>query len=130
MPRSLATPLFFVVLQSVAFTVRAQAPDEAAQLFVPEVAPLTTPPPAIKPDITSPRGSTAFCLFELPGEDGKRRWINLGIVQYVEYTRNELRLYYGGGNLGSGHEARLPVPSSDKLEETLDKVRQAAATCR
>ncbi|CAG4885293.1 conserved exported protein of unknown function [Georgfuchsia toluolica] len=81
--------------------------------------------------ITATKGSTAFCLYELPpDEDGKRRWINLGMVQYLEFVRNELRIYYGGGNLGSGHEARLPGAGPGQPEETLEKIRQAAADCR
>jgi hypothetical protein len=76
-------------------------------------------------------GSTAFCLFELPPEqEGKRRWLNLGIVQYVEFSHNQLKIYYGGGNLGSGHEAILPVSSPEQLQETLDRIRAAAAACR
>jgi hypothetical protein len=77
-------------------------------------------------------GSTAFCLYELPGDnsDGKRRWLNLGIVQYVEFSRSELKIYYGGGNLGSGHEVRLPAATPAQLDETLNKIKQAAANCR
>lgn len=79
--------------------------------------------------ITTTKGSAAFCLYELPDEDGKRRWINLGMVQYLEFVRNELRIYYGGGSLGSGHEARLPITGLAQLEETLEKIRQVAANC-
>ena len=81
--------------------------------------------------ITTTKGSGAFCLYELPpDENGKRRWINLGMVQYLEFVRNELRIYYGGGSFGSGHEARLPIAGPAQLEETLEKIRQAAASCR
>jgi hypothetical protein len=83
------------------------------------------------PSIEVKPGSTAFCLYELPSnEDGKRRWVNLGIVQYVEFSRNELKVYYGGGNLGSGHEAKFPISSTAQLEETLNKIKQTAANCR
>lgn len=76
-------------------------------------------------------GSASFCLYELPvGEDGKRRWLNLGIVQYIELNRNELRLYYGGGNFGGGYEVRLPLASPTQAEETLDRLRQAATACK
>lgn len=76
-------------------------------------------------------GSASFCLYELPpNEDGKRRWLNLGIVQYIELNRNELRLYYGGGNFGGGYEVRLPLASPAQAEETLDRLRQAAAACK
>ena len=76
-------------------------------------------------------GSTAFCLYELPSDaEGKRRWVNLGIVQYLEFNRNELKIYYGGGNLGSGHEAKFPISNPAQLDETLNRIRQTAANCR
>lgn len=76
-------------------------------------------------------GSTAFCLYEIPADEtGKRRWINLAIVQYVEATRTELKIAYGGGAFGSGHEARIPVPSIEEALLTLEKLRGAAAACR
>ena len=76
-------------------------------------------------------GSTAFCLYELPADDsGKRRWLNLGIVQYVEFNRNELKIAYGGGNLGSGHEFKIPISSPAQLQDELDKIKRAAASCR
>ncbi|OHC70605.1 MAG: hypothetical protein A3H93_13500 [Rhodocyclales bacterium RIFCSPLOWO2_02_FULL_63_24] len=76
-------------------------------------------------------GSTAFCLYEIPvDETGKRRWVNLGIVQYVEATRTELKLYYGGGSFGSGHEAKIQVASLEEAQVVLEKLRQVAAACR
>lgn len=91
----------------------------------------TPPTPPAAASSSTAAGSTAFCLYELPAdENGRRRWVNLGIVQYVEFGHNELRIYYGGGNLGSGHEARLPITNPAQLQETLDRLRQAAANCR
>lgn len=76
-------------------------------------------------------GSTAFCLYEVPLDDtGKRRWINLGIVQYVEATRTEVKISYGGGAFGSGYDARIAVNSMDEALAVLEKMRQVAATCR
>ncbi|MDP1610619.1 MAG: hypothetical protein Q8M11_06150 [Sulfuritalea sp.] len=76
-------------------------------------------------------GSIAFCLFEVPlDETGKRRWINLGIVQYIDATPTEVRIYYGAGSLGSGHEAKIIVPSMEAALLILDKMRRMAATCR
>jgi hypothetical protein len=76
-------------------------------------------------------GSAAFCLYEIPVDDnGKRRWINLGIVQYVEATRAEVKISYGGGNFGSGHEARIPVASMEEAVAMIEKMRKAAAACR
>ena len=76
-------------------------------------------------------GSTAFCLYEVPiDETGKRRWINLGIVQYVEANSREIKIYYGGGAFGSGHEARIPVNSVEESQQVLEKLRRIAAACR
>lgn len=76
-------------------------------------------------------GSTAFCLYELPvDETGKRRWLNLGIVQYVEVTRSEVKISYGGGGFGSGHDARIPVASQEDALVLLEKMRRVAAACR
>lgn len=76
-------------------------------------------------------GSTAFCLYEVPAdESGKRRWINLGIVQYVEATRTEVKISYGGGAFGSGYDVRIPVPSMEEALTMIEKVRKAAASCR
>lgn len=76
-------------------------------------------------------GSTAFCLFEVPvDEPGKRRWINLGIVQYVEATRTEVKIAYGAGSFGAGHEAKFAVSSTEEAAAILEKMRRVAATCR
>ncbi|MCK9283810.1 MAG: hypothetical protein M0P39_05955 [Rhodocyclaceae bacterium] len=75
-------------------------------------------------------GSASFCLFEIPAEEnGRRRFINLPIVQYVELLRNEVRIFYGGGNFGSGHEARIPLGSGDQGAMWLERMQQTAATC-
>lgn len=90
--------------------------------------PLTMPsaPPAVQ----AVPGSTSFCLFEVPGEDGRRKWVNLGIVQYVELGRNDLRLYFGGGNFGGGYETRMTVASPADGLALIDRIRQAAAACK
>lgn len=76
-------------------------------------------------------GSTSFCLYELPGEEGgKKRWINLGIVQYVEAGRNEVKIGYGGGRFGSGYEVRIPVANAEEAFQQIEHMRKAAAACR
>jgi hypothetical protein len=76
-------------------------------------------------------GSTAFCLYEVPLDDsGKRRWINLGIVQYVEATAKDVKLVYGGGAFGAGHDSKIPVASMDEALVVLEKLRRVAAACR
>lgn len=85
-------------------------------------------------DRTSARtisGSTAFCLYELPQDEfAYRRWINLGIVQYIEAKDLEVRIYYGGGGFGSGYEAKLILAKPEDATATIEKIRRAAAACR
>lgn len=76
-------------------------------------------------------GSTAFCLYEVPfDEAGKRRWINLGIVQYIEVTPTEVRIIYGAGAFGSGHEVKIAVPNGESALLVVEKMRRVAAACR
>lgn len=105
-PPSRLSPAFGLLGLLAAFGVRA---DDA-------------PPP--------PAGSPAFCLFELPAAGEKRVWINLGIVQYVEAGAGEVKIVYGGGNLGSGHETRVPVKTYEESEELLRRIRQTAQNCK
>ena len=77
-----------------------------------------------------PPGSTGFCLFELASTSDKRVLINLGIVQYVEVLRDEVKIAYGGGNLGSGHDARVPFKSAEEANNLLSRLKQAASDCQ
>jgi hypothetical protein len=74
-------------------------------------------------------GSGNFCLFALPADDGAQRWINLGIVQFVEIRADSVLITYGGGNLGSGHEAKIPVNSREEASAILNRLRQTAEDC-
>ena len=87
--------------------------------------------PALADAETAVPGSGGFCLYRLPSDDsGKQRWINLGVVQFVEVGRDEVKVIYGGGNLGSGYEARIPVTSAEAAHAQLERMREAAAACR
>jgi hypothetical protein len=83
-----------------------------------------------QPDASGSAGSAAFCLFPVPTEDSARqRWVNLGIVQYVETSQNELRIVFGGGNFGAGHEIRIACSGPEEVRTQLDRMRQAATAC-
>lgn len=75
-------------------------------------------------------GSPSFCLFELPPEHGNRIWVNLSFVQYIELRHDELRVYYGGGNFGSGQRLRVPVASQADGLAFMKRMQTAAASCR
>lgn len=74
-------------------------------------------------------GSSAFCLFEVSSKDGTTRWVNLGIVQFVELNRERVRLTYGGGNFGSGYDNDLPVKSREEGIELIRRIQQTAREC-
>ena len=74
-------------------------------------------------------GSTGFCLFEIPSAVDRRQWVNLAHVQYVEQRNDEVRLYFGGGNFGSGHEVRIPAKSAEEAGVILQKLKREAARC-
>jgi hypothetical protein len=93
----------------------------------------TDPAPVAAPageGVTGKAGNSAFCLFEVPGSGGVRRFVNLGIVQYVELGAEDVRIYYGGGNLGSGHEARIPLKSRDDGPALIARMQKAAQECK
>ena len=77
----------------------------------------------------SSTGSASFCLYGLPADGDSQRFVNLGIVQFVDVHTDYVQLTYGGGNLGSGHEARIPVKSHDEALALLNKLRQTAEEC-
>jgi hypothetical protein len=81
-----------------------------------------------QPNLPAP-ASAAFCLFVFPADGEKRAWLNLGIVQYIELRPFELRIYYGGGNLGSGHEVRVPIAGADEGLAIMQRMQAAAAAC-
>lgn len=76
-------------------------------------------------------GSGGFCLFELPDEGtGKHKYINLTIVQFVEVSKDEFKITYGGGALGSGYEAKVVLKMPDEGRALLERMRKTAADCR
>ena len=87
--------------------------------------PMLAPVPALAAE-----GSGGFCLFELPDDGtGKRKLINLTIVQYVEIGKDEFKIVYGGGALGSGYEAKVPLATPEDADALLERMRKTAADC-
>jgi hypothetical protein len=76
-------------------------------------------------------GGGAFCPFELPEQEpGKQRFVNLAIIQYVDVGKDELKIVYGGGALGSGYEVKVALSKPGDGKEFLDRMRKTAAQCR
>ncbi|KAF0812725.1 hypothetical protein IGB42_02565 [Andreprevotia sp. IGB-42] len=70
-----------------------------------------------------------FCLWKPPGDAKPERYLNLTVVQYVDYVDNELRVSYGGGNLGSGHEVKIAVKGREEALKILQDMRDSARRC-
>lgn len=92
------------------------------------LAALSLNAPALAADTPS-AGSGNFCLFALPPDGTTTRWVNLGIVQYVEVRPENVVITYGGGNLGAGYEARIPVKTREEASAVLSRLRQSAEEC-
>ncbi len=76
-------------------------------------------------------GSITFCLFELPGSSSEtRRLINLVGVQYVELSSDQLRIFYGGGNMGGGYEARIALKRREDGQDLIARMQKAAQECK
>jgi hypothetical protein len=74
-------------------------------------------------------GNGGFCLFELPEDGGKRRYINLNIVQYVEVGKDEFKIVYGGGSLGSGYESKFALKNPEEGKALMEQLGKAAQAC-
>ena len=75
-------------------------------------------------------GSAGFCLFEVPDSSSRvKRLINLNIVQYLDLAGDELRIAYGGGNLGSGYEIRIPIKGREQGQQVIARMQQTAQEC-
>lgn len=85
-------------------------------------------PARAQSDASAP-GSPSFCLFELPPEGDQRVWMNLSFVQYIELRPGELRVFYLGGNFGSGPRLRVPVASPGEGLALIKRMQAAAAAC-
>lgn len=74
--------------------------------------------------------STGLCLLEVPGNSATTRYVNLAIVQYVEISKERLRLVFGGGNFGAGYEADFPVKTREEALAQLRRIEQQAQRCQ
>jgi hypothetical protein len=72
--------------------------------------------------------ASPFCLWPVPGSETKR-FINLTVVQTIDITNEELRIAFGGGNLGSGHEIKLAIKNRAEGLKTLQEMSDTAHRC-
>lgn len=77
----------------------------------------------------TPSWAASFCPWKVPGEARTERYINLTVVQYVEVGDESVRIAFGGGNLGSGHDVVLLVKNRDEGRQLLANLEAAARRC-
>ncbi|QLG88630.1 hypothetical protein HQ393_10480 [Chitinibacter bivalviorum] len=74
--------------------------------------------------------ASPFCPWKLPGPDAKNdRFINLTVVQFINQSDEELQISYGGGNLGSGHDIRIPTKNREEGTKILKSMLETAKQC-
>jgi hypothetical protein len=69
-----------------------------------------------------------FCPWPVPNSETKR-FINLTVVQIVDINDEELRIAFGGGNLGNGHEIKLAIKTRAEGLKILQEMSEAARRC-
>jgi hypothetical protein len=114
---------------STLYTGYMTSPIHSVKVWIGTLLLLAVAPAAAAPNDPPAAGSVAFCLFEIPPNGERRQWVNLAHIQYIEQRNDEVRAYFGGGNLGSGHEARIPAKTPEEVAAVLQKMRAEAARC-
>ncbi|QLI80871.1 hypothetical protein HZU75_04630 [Chitinibacter fontanus] len=74
--------------------------------------------------------ASPFCPWKIPSTEAKsERFINLTVVQFIVQNDEELQISYGGGNLGSGHDLRIPTKNRDEGSKLLKSMLDTAKQC-
>ena len=71
--------------------------------------------------------AATFCAWKIPNDD--KRWINLTVVQYIDVGDEDVRIAFGGGNLGSGYDIRIPTKSREDGAKILKAMQDASKQC-
>ncbi|QBC44169.1 hypothetical protein C1H71_11925 [Iodobacter fluviatilis] len=72
--------------------------------------------------------ASPFCPWPVPGSDSKR-FINLTVVQTIDINDEEIKVAFGGGNLGSGHEIKTAIKNRAEGQKILQEMSEAARRC-
>ncbi|WP_410497500.1 hypothetical protein [Chitinibacter sp. S2-10] len=74
--------------------------------------------------------AASFCLWKIPAPESKtERFINLTVVQFIQQSDEELVISYGGGNLGSGHDMRIPTKNREEGAKLIGSMRDTVKAC-
>jgi len=80
--------------------------------------------------LTASHGFAAtFCPWKVPNEAKTERFINLTVVQFVDLSDDDVKIAFGGGNLGSGYDIRIPTKSREEGSKIIKSMQDAAKQC-
>lgn len=73
--------------------------------------------------------AATFCPWKVPSDAKTERFINLTVVQFVDLGDEDVKIAFGGGNLGSGYDIRIPSKSRDDSGKIIKSMQEAAKQC-
>ncbi|WP_297573528.1 hypothetical protein [uncultured Deefgea sp.] len=76
-----------------------------------------------------PLYAATFCPWKIPSDSKTERLINLTVVQFIDVNDEEVKIAFGGGNLGSGHDIRLATKNRDDGNQLIKSMQNAAKQC-
>ncbi|MGL6040764.1 MAG: hypothetical protein ACRC01_06150, partial [Deefgea sp.] len=65
----------------------------------------------------------------VPSEAKTDRFINLTVVQFVDVGDEDVKIAFGGGNLGSGYDIRIQTKIREDGSKILKSMQDAAKQC-
>ncbi|QZA78032.1 hypothetical protein K4H28_00890 [Deefgea tanakiae] len=77
----------------------------------------------------APSFAATFCPWKVPSEAKAERFINLTVVQFVDVGDDDVKIAFGGGNLGSGYDVRIPSKTREDANKILKSMQETAKQC-
>lgn len=77
----------------------------------------------------APGLAATFCPWKTPGEAKTERFINLTVVQFIDIGDEDVKIAFGGGNLGSGYDVKIATKSREDGFKILKAMQEAARQC-
>jgi hypothetical protein len=77
----------------------------------------------------APSFAATFCPWKTPSEAKTERFINLTVVQFIDIGDEDVKIAFGGGNLGSGYDVKIPTKSREDGFKILKAMQDAAKQC-
>ncbi len=73
--------------------------------------------------------AATFCPWKVPSDAKTERFINLTVVQFVDLGDEDVKIAFGGGNLGSGYDIRIQTKNRDDGSKIIKSMQDAAKLC-